>query len=110
MKLARRVAADAPRQLLRWAFENLKRMAVGACLFGGGFTVSDASRRSCQFQNMHAGVGPVNDVNVAACVDFHVVGLNRALGCCSGVRQFADLAGSLTSQTSWDWLPKTRSM
>ena len=60
---------------------NRKTVALKtrALLFSGrGHPVRDRARRPGELEDVHAGVGAVDDVNIAAVVDFDIVGLDGA--------------------------------
>src|SRR5437867_1045820 len=53
----------------------------------------DSTCRTAEFQNVHAGIGAVDDVNVAAIVDLNVVRLDRDLAALLRARTDAALVG-----------------
>ncbi len=54
----------------------------------------DRARRPGELENVHAGVGAVDDVDIAAVVDFHILGLDYAVAALhSGVGPDATLVG-----------------
>src|SRR5215813_11301017 len=53
----------------------------------------DSTCRTGEFQNVHAGIGAIDDVNITAIVDLNIVRLDRDLAALLRARTYAPLVG-----------------
>src|SRR6476620_475990 len=72
---------------VRWRIRSSRQAGAGAC-------------RARQFQNVQAGIGAIDDIDVAALVGFDIVGLDRDLASLLAIDGDAALVGRLGD--GWD--------
>src|SRR5438552_14427507 len=76
---------------LNWLGPSYSRRCV--CYSPSSLKLRDSTCRTGQFQNVHAGIGAIADVNVAAIVDLNIVRLDRDLAALLRARTDAPLVG-----------------